>query len=81
MQNSGPCNRCVCIKIVHCTCYLGILFSFSQQGDILDDTELPDGNTVRQRKVNTDKDGGDDTDNTQATGSTEQNKQSEKKKD
>ena len=57
----------------------------SQQGDILDDTELPDGNTVRQRKVNTDKntdrDGGEDTDNTQATGTTDQNKQSDKKKD
>lgn len=56
-----------------------------KQGDILDDTELPDGNPVRQRKVNTDrdtdKDGGKDTDNTQDIGSSEQNKETDKKKD
>lgn len=60
------------------------VFFFSQQGDIIDDTEVPDGDTVRQRKVETarssQKDGDEDQDS-QDSGSSEMNKESDKKKD
>lgn len=55
-----------------------------KQGDIIDDTEVPDGDTVRQRKVETarssQKDGDEDQDS-QDSGSSEMNKESDKKKD